>query len=59
MTPQPPKAFWTRQARRGHSKRYGFVYIDRDEQDIRSLARIPKDSFYWYQNVIKTNGTEL
>lgn len=43
----------------GYGKRYGFVYIDRDEQDIRSLARIPKDSFYWYQNVIKTNGAEL
>ena len=43
----------------GFRKRYGFVYIDRDEFNAESLARIKKDSFFWYQNVIKTNGEEL
>ncbi len=43
----------------GFRKRYGFVYIDRDEFNTDSLARIRKDSFFWYQNVIRTNGSEL
>ncbi|WGN90198.1 family 1 glycosylhydrolase [Ligilactobacillus faecis] len=40
-------------------KRYGFVYVDRDDHGHGSLARIPKDSFYWYQKVIQTNGADL
>lgn len=43
----------------GYGKRYGFVYVDRTEDELRSLARIPKDSFAWYQRVIETNGKEL
>lgn len=43
----------------GYQKRYGFVYVDRDELDEKQLARYKKDSYYWYQNVIKTNGQEL
>ena len=43
----------------GYKKRYGFVYVDRDNQSERQLARIPKDSFYWYQEVIRTNGASL
>jgi len=43
----------------GYQKRYGFVYVDRDNQNERQLARIPKDSFYWYQEVIRTNGASL
>lgn len=43
----------------GISKRYGFIYIDRDEQDVKQLKRYRKDSFYWYQQVISTNGSEL
>ncbi|MDX8044557.1 glycoside hydrolase family 1 protein [Gracilibacillus sp. S3-1-1] len=43
----------------GYQKRYGFVYIDRDEQDEKRLERIPKKSYYWYKNVIQTNGEEL
>ena len=39
----------------GYGKRYGFVYVDRDETDLKELKRIKKDSFYWYQNVIKEN----
>ena len=40
----------------GYGKRYGFVYIDRDETDIKEMTRIKKDSFYWYQDVIKNNN---
>lgn len=43
----------------GVKKRYGFIYVDRDEFDLRTLNRYRKDSFYWYQNVIKSNGEEL
>lgn len=43
----------------GYQKRYGFVYVDRDEQSARSLKRYRKDSFYWYQQVIATNGACL
>jgi 6-phospho-beta-glucosidase len=43
----------------GVKKRYGFVYVDRTDDDPKECARIRKDSFYWYQNVIKTNGEEL
>lgn len=43
----------------GYSKRYGFVYIDRDDHDAKQLTRIPKKSFYWYQNVIQNNGESL
>lgn len=37
-------------------KRYGFIYVDRDDQGKGSLKRIKKDSFYRYQEIIKTNG---
>lgn len=37
----------------GISKRYGFIYVDRDEQDLKTLRRYRKDSFYWYQNLIR------
>jgi 6-phospho-beta-glucosidase len=40
----------------GISKRYGFIYVDRDEHDERTMRRIPKESFYWYQNVIQNNS---
>jgi len=40
----------------GYQKRYGFVYVDRDETDEKELNRYPKDSFYWYQKVIQSNG---
>ena len=43
----------------GYGKRYGFVYVDRGEEDLRTMARIPKDSFRWYQKVIATNGADL
>ena len=40
-------------------ERYGFIYVDRDETDLRQCRRYRKDSFYWYQKVIRSNGTEL
>lgn len=40
----------------GFAKRYGFVYIDRTETDIRELKRYKKDSFFWYQKLIDNNG---
>ncbi|GIP23309.1 glycoside hydrolase family 1 protein [Paenibacillus sp. J22TS3] len=43
----------------GYQKRYGFVYIDRNETEERSLRRIKKDSFDWYREVIRTNGAHL
>ena len=41
------------------SKRYGFIYVDRDNDGNGTLNRIKKKSFNWYQNVIATNGEEL
>lgn len=43
----------------GVKKRYGFIYVDRTDDDPKQCARLRKDSFYWYQNVIRTNGAEL
>lgn len=43
----------------GMKKRYGFIYVDRDEFDLKEMKRYRKDSFYWYQNVIATNGENL
>ena len=43
----------------GVVKRYGFIYVNRDEFDLKDLARYKKDSFYWYKKVIETNGEDL
>ena len=43
----------------GFRKRYGFVYVDRDNGGEGSLARTPKDSFYWYQRVIASQGRDV
>ena len=40
-------------------KRYGFIYVDRDNQGQGSFRRQKKKSFYWYKRVIETNGEEL
>lgn len=40
-------------------KRYGFIYVDMDNNGKGSLHRIRKDSFYWYRNVIASNGENL
>lgn len=41
------------------SKRYGFIYVDLDDEGKGSGRRIKKDSFDWYKHVIETNGEEL
>ncbi len=41
------------------SKRYGFIYVDRDDEGNGSLKRYPKKSFYWYKKVIESNGEDL
>ena len=43
----------------GMRKRYGFIYVDRDEFELRTMARYRKDSFYWYKQVIESNGANL
>ncbi|MNC76626.1 Aryl-phospho-beta-D-glucosidase BglH [compost metagenome] len=41
------------------SKRYGFIYVDQDDEGNGTLKRFKKDSFEWYKRVIATNGEEL
>lgn len=41
------------------SKRYGFIYVDRDDSGKGTLARSRKKSFYWYKEVIATKGASL
>lgn len=40
-------------------KRYGFIYVDRDNEGNGTLKRSKKKSFDWYKKVIETNGEEL
>ena len=41
------------------SKRYGLVYVDRDDDGNGTLTRYKKKSFDWYAEVIRTNGASL
>lgn len=40
-------------------KRYGFIYVDKDDNGNGTLNRSKKDSFYWFQKVIASNGENL
>ncbi|MBL1223482.1 family 1 glycosylhydrolase [Enterococcus sp. BWR-S5] len=40
-------------------KRYGFIYVDMDDNGNGTLKRSRKDSFYWYKKAIATNGEDL
>jgi 6-phospho-beta-glucosidase len=40
-------------------KRYGFIYVDKDDKGNGTLKRFKKKSFEWYKNVISTNGGNL
>ncbi len=40
-------------------KRYGYIYVDRHDDGSGSLERYKKKSFYWYKDVIETNGKSL
>lgn len=41
------------------SKRYGFIYVDQNDDGKGTLKRYKKDSFYWYKKVIASNGEDL
>lgn len=41
------------------AKRYGFIYVDKQDDGTGSYKRIPKKSFDWYKGVIASNGEEL
>jgi 6-phospho-beta-glucosidase len=41
------------------SKRYGFIYVDKHDDGSGTLERSRKKSFYWYKDVIATNGVKL
>lgn len=40
-------------------KRYGFIYVDKDDEGKGTFNRSKKDSFYWYKEVIASNGEKL
>lgn len=40
-------------------KRYGFIYVDKDDDGYGTLKRSRKKSFYWYKDVISSNGENL
>ena len=40
-------------------KRYGFIYVDKNNEGEGTLERRRKDSFYWYKKVIASNGEDL
>ncbi|MDS0527772.1 glycoside hydrolase family 1 protein [Clostridium sp. SHJSY1] len=40
-------------------KRYGFIYVDKNNEGNGTLERRPKKSFYWYKKVIESNGESL
>lgn len=42
-----------------YAKRYGMIYVRKYDDGTGDFARIRKDSFYWYRDVIKTNGENL
>lgn len=41
------------------AKRYGFVYVDADDNSNGTFNRLRKDSFYWYKKVIASQGVDL
>ena len=41
------------------SKRYGFIYVDRNDDGSGTLKRSKKKSFYWYKELIESNGEKL
>lgn len=40
-------------------KRYGFIYVDKDDEGNGTLERYKKDSFYWYKECIRSNGDNI
>ena len=42
-----------------YAKRYGFIYVRRYDDGTGDFARLKKKSFYWYKDVISSNGEKL
>ncbi len=40
-------------------KRYGYIYVDKDNDGKGTLDRSLKDSYFWYKKVIASNGNDL
>ncbi|WP_125767780.1 glycoside hydrolase family 1 protein [Lapidilactobacillus wuchangensis] len=40
-------------------KRYGVVYVNRTNHDLRDMKRVPKKSYHWLKKVIAANGADL
>jgi 6-phospho-beta-glucosidase len=40
-------------------KRYGFIYVNRDDKDLKDMKRYKKKSFAWYKKVIASNGSDI
>ena len=40
-------------------KRYGYIYVDRNDDGTGTLNRYKKKFFYWYKDVIANNGESL
>jgi Beta-glucosidase/6-phospho-beta-glucosidase/beta-galactosidase len=40
-------------------KRYGLVYVNRENHDLKDLKRVPKKSFHWFQKVTASDGKDL
>ncbi len=40
-------------------KRYGLIYVNRDDKDLKDMKRYKKKSFYWFKKVIETNGQDI
>jgi 6-phospho-beta-glucosidase len=55
----PWSAFDLISTHQGITKRYGFIYVNRDEFDLRDMKRLKKDSFFWYKKVCESNGEQL
>lgn len=40
-------------------KRYGVVYVNRTNHDLRDMKRVPKKSYHWLKKVIVSDGEEM
>uniref|UniRef100_UPI000487DEA1 family 1 glycosylhydrolase n=1 Tax=Lacticigenium naphthae TaxID=515351 RepID=UPI000487DEA1 len=40
-------------------KRYGMVYVNRENHDLKDMRRIPKKSYHWFKQVTESNGRDL
>ena len=46
-------------SRANMNKRYGMIYVNRKNNDLKDMKIMKKKSFDWYKHVIETNGEEL